>query len=290
MGSSTSGILPILLMDKLDNIPLSSQQFISPYKRYVDEIFLQITEAGAAKEFHKWTAYTYDYKFGIEKPTKSADGISLSLGPKTGTVPSIFTKSQKIYSFVHYQSVLRRYHTINFIRNECRRIQQRCSAQTTLQNRDRTWDEILRFNRYPENKVDETKNLRKQRAFYIPNKEGSYDSVRLRTTEPQNLSKGRPTSTRRLEFLHTKASTLQIYNGTQMHQSQLCAIPNSNSCLRRNTVYQIIICSSYKQFFIGSTIQFIHTNSSVPSTSECFSRQLTTVAWASKSIESTRIN
>lgn len=105
MGSSTSGILHILLMDKLDNIPLSSQQLISPYKRYVNEIFLQITEAGAAKEFHKWTAYTYDYKFEIEKPTKSVDGVSLSLSPKTGTVPSIFTKAKRsIRSYTINQS------------------------------------------------------------------------------------------------------------------------------------------------------------------------------------------
>jgi hypothetical protein len=41
MGSSISGILGILFMDKLENIALSSYQFISPYKRYVDDIYLQ---------------------------------------------------------------------------------------------------------------------------------------------------------------------------------------------------------------------------------------------------------
>ena len=67
----------------------------------------------------------------------------------------------------------------------------------------------------------------------------------------------------RREILHTKASTLQFYNGTQIYRGQLCAIADSNFCLRRNTVYQIIICINYKQFFMGRTIRFTHANSSV---------------------------
>ena len=41
MGSSISGILAILFMDKLETIALSSHLMISPYKRYVDDIYLQ---------------------------------------------------------------------------------------------------------------------------------------------------------------------------------------------------------------------------------------------------------
>ena len=41
MGSSISGILAILFMDKLDTIALSTHLMISPYMRYVDDIYLQ---------------------------------------------------------------------------------------------------------------------------------------------------------------------------------------------------------------------------------------------------------
>ena len=43
MDSSISGILAILFMDKLETIALSSHLSISPYRRYVDDIYLQTT-------------------------------------------------------------------------------------------------------------------------------------------------------------------------------------------------------------------------------------------------------
>ena len=52
MGSSISGILAILFMDKLERIALSSYRLISPYKRYVDDIYLQTTNEEKANEFH----------------------------------------------------------------------------------------------------------------------------------------------------------------------------------------------------------------------------------------------
>ena len=48
MGSSISGILAILFMDKLDTINLSSHLMISPYKRYVDDIYLETTNEETA--------------------------------------------------------------------------------------------------------------------------------------------------------------------------------------------------------------------------------------------------
>lgn len=52
MGCSISGILAILFMDKLQNIALSSHRFIEPYKRYVDDIYLQTTSENTADEFY----------------------------------------------------------------------------------------------------------------------------------------------------------------------------------------------------------------------------------------------
>ena len=43
MGSSISGILAILFMDRLETNALPSHLSISPYKRYVDDIYFQTT-------------------------------------------------------------------------------------------------------------------------------------------------------------------------------------------------------------------------------------------------------
>lgn len=53
IGHSTSGILAILFMDKLESIALSSHRHISPYKTYVDDIYLQTTNEEKADEIHR---------------------------------------------------------------------------------------------------------------------------------------------------------------------------------------------------------------------------------------------
>ena len=43
--------LPILFMDKLETMALSSQLLISPHKRYVDDIYIQTTNDEMANQF-----------------------------------------------------------------------------------------------------------------------------------------------------------------------------------------------------------------------------------------------
>ena len=52
MGPNISAILAILFMDKLETSALSSHLSISPYKRYVDDIYLQTTSEDMADQFH----------------------------------------------------------------------------------------------------------------------------------------------------------------------------------------------------------------------------------------------
>ena len=80
MGCNISGILVILFMDILETIALSSHLSISPYRRYVDDIYLQTTGEEMADQFH----YTMNnlqpkLKFEIEKPEITPNGFSLSL-------------------------------------------------------------------------------------------------------------------------------------------------------------------------------------------------------------------
>ena len=80
MGSSISGILAILFMDRLETIALSSHLSISPYRRYVDDIYLQTTDEEMADQFHHTMNTLHPkLKFEIEKPETTPNGLSLSL-------------------------------------------------------------------------------------------------------------------------------------------------------------------------------------------------------------------
>ena len=80
MGSSISGILAILFMDKLETNALSSQLMISPSKRYVDDIYRQTTNEETADRFHHIINNVHpNLKFEIEKPETRPGGPSLPL-------------------------------------------------------------------------------------------------------------------------------------------------------------------------------------------------------------------
>ena len=80
IGSSISGILAILFMDKLETIALSSHLSISPYRRYVDDIYLQTTGEEMADRFHHTMNSLHPkLKFEIEKPETTPNSLSLPL-------------------------------------------------------------------------------------------------------------------------------------------------------------------------------------------------------------------
>ena len=78
IGSSISGILAILFMDKLVTIALSSQLPINPYKRYVDDIYLQTTSEEVADQFHHTMNHLHPkLKFKIEKLEITSSALRL---------------------------------------------------------------------------------------------------------------------------------------------------------------------------------------------------------------------
>ena len=80
MGSSVSGILAILFMDKLERCVLVLYNLTDPYKRCVDDIYGQTTDEAEADNFHKIMNETHpNIKFEIEKPKTTPNGKSLSL-------------------------------------------------------------------------------------------------------------------------------------------------------------------------------------------------------------------
>ena len=130
MGSSISDILAILFMDKLETIALFSNLLISPYKRYVDDVYLQTTNEETADQFYHTKNNLYPkLKFEIAKPEVTPNSLSLSLLDFKVTISKdgkssfeFYKKSAKKPLFVHHYSAIRKKSKINFIRNKRKRI------------------------------------------------------------------------------------------------------------------------------------------------------------------------
>ena len=160
MGSNISAILAILFMDRLETIALSSHLSISPYKRCVDDIYLQTTSEDMADQFHSTMNNLHPkLKFEIEKPEITPNGHSLSLldfkviiSKEGRSSFQFYKKTAEKTIFVHHQSA------INFIRNERKHIEDKCCTKTTARKHQNSFDDVLRLNGYPESIIDLTKH------------------------------------------------------------------------------------------------------------------------------------
>ena len=184
--SNISAILAILFMDRLETIALSSHLSISPYKRYVDDIYLQTTCEDMADQFHSTMNNLHPkLKFEIEKPEITPSGHSLSLLDFKVTISKdgkssfeFYKKTAKKPIFVHHQSAIPIKSKINFIRNERKRIEDKCSTKTIARKHQNTFDDVLRLNGYPESIIDKTKHSQNHRENPRPlNTEWSYMKI-----------------------------------------------------------------------------------------------------------------
>ena len=290
MGSNISGILAILFMDKLETIALSSHLLISPYKRYVDDIYIQTTNEEMANQFHHMMNNQHPkLKFEIEKPQKTPNGHALSLLDFKVTISKegkssfeFYKKAAKKPLFVHHQSALPQKSKINFIHNERKRIEDRCSTNSTSEKHQQILDNILRLNGYPENNINQSKHSqRQQKEPQSVNTEWSYlkipyisDRLNHKIT---NIFQKEGIPLRIVHRSFTLRRALSHNTTKRACTRNNCPIANTKLCLLRNAVYQII-CNKCNQFYIGSTTRFIHDrvkehlnneNSSVKKTHLC---------------------
>ena len=161
MGSNISAILAILFMDRLETTALSSHLSMSPYKKHVDNIYLQTTSEDMADQFHSTMNNLHPkLKFEIEKPEITPYGYSLSLLDfkvtisKDGRSSFEFNKktAKKTTMFVHHQSAIPKTSKINFICNERKCIEDKWSTKTTARKHENNFDNVLRLNGYPESR------------------------------------------------------------------------------------------------------------------------------------------
>ena len=187
-------------MDKLETNALSSKLLISPYKRYVDDIYLLTTNEEIADQFHH-AIYTSSWK-------TTPKGLSLSLLDFKVTI-SQDGKSQKL------------------IRNEWKRIEDRCFTEILTTKDQKTFDDFLCLNGYPENSINQIKRPKNQRDSRIINTEISQDSVHFWLTKPQTTNIFRRESPVRNAYRsHTLRRALS-HNTAECS----CTISHTNLCL-----------------------------------------------------------
>ena len=106
-----------------ETIALSSHLTISPYKRYVDDIYVQTTNEETADHFHHVINKVHpNLKFEIEKPETTPSGLSLSLLDFKVTISKDGNSSFEFYKkpakkplFAHHQSAIPTKSKIKFI-------------------------------------------------------------------------------------------------------------------------------------------------------------------------------
>ena len=208
-------------------------------------------------------------KFEIEKPETTPSGLSLSLLNFKVTISKDGNSSFEFYKkpakkplFVHHQSAIPTKSKLNFIRNERKRIEDRCSSHISATQHLNTFDDILHLNGYPEKSIEQTKRPQKTQRNPQPAKtEWSY----LKIPYISERLNHRITNIFRKENIPLRiAHKYYTLKQAQSHTSterkytrDKCPISNAGLCLRRNAVYQLM-CNSRDQQYIASTTRFIH--------------------------------
>ena len=151
---------------------------------------------------------------------------------------------------------------LNIIRNERKRIKDRCSSDISANQYLNTFDDSLRLNGYPENSIERTKCPHNpQRNPQPGNTEWSYIKIpyiseRLNHRITNNFRKENIPA-RIVHKSHILKQALSHTSTERKCTRNKCLISNTGLCLRRNAVYQLT-CNSCGQQYISSTTRFIH--------------------------------
>jgi hypothetical protein len=146
MGSSVSAILSILFMNSIENQALTTFTGLSCYSRYVDDVFALVQDREAADQLlGTMNSVHENIKFEIEHPSQTN---SLSLLDFTVTIDTQGEAAFKFYRkparsnvFMNARTALPSSIVHNVVKNERRRIIERCTsigeAKQRLQNFER---------------------------------------------------------------------------------------------------------------------------------------------------------
>ena len=166
MGSSISGILAITYMDQLERRALDICPSSIFFTRYIDDI-LMVTSSKeeATKITDKFQNIDSHIQFKIEHPDSTGSLSLLDFRIRilpTGKIHTSFYKKPTTKNlFVHYGSALPLTAKTNYIRNEIKRIHDRCSDEKDKITHTAHCINTLRNNGYPTSSIHHRKKTQK---------------------------------------------------------------------------------------------------------------------------------
>ena len=264
MGSSLSGVLAILYVDTIERRALQSLSVAPLFRRYVDDCFSLVQDKQSAIELlNNLNEIDHNIKFEIEFPS---DEHTLSLLDFTVTASQdqpnfeFYKKKVRKDLFVHFRSHMPTSSKIAFIRNERKRITERCSAHHTNQKHQENFTHILKSHEYPQQIIQKcvAKHKRQPRQstnpiyFKLPYISDDIDRSVKKIFRRERLDVRLTRNTRTLRQELKKKT-----NATKCNMKQ-CPVNDNNKCMRKNIVYKIT-CNRCQKFYIGSTIRNLHS-------------------------------
>ena len=270
MGSSLSGILAILFMNTLETRALTSLGGVPLFKRYVDDCFLLANDIDQAQLlFQRLNEQHNNINFEIESPhdnTLCLLDFSVKISLVDGPTFEFYRKPARKNLFVNYFSHLPRDSKFAFVRNEYLRIKQRCSVPATSIEKMREFDNTLTLNGYPDDFVSQAHKIRLKKQSRPKHTGSNFFYLKLPfiddDTNRRIVHAFRKNGFNNIRIAH-KTNTLRSQLNTLKKSQRTCTntkcpMRDNNKCFRRNVVYKIT-CNICRNFYIGSTIRFLHT-------------------------------
>jgi len=262
IGNSVSAILAVLYMDRIERRAVTNFRQIGLYKRYVDDVLILTSNRETAEEiFTKFNNEDPCIKFEIEHPDNNNSLALLDFRVTLTEGESCFCfykKTAKKNTFPHYKSAIPRQCKVNSVKNEVKRIEERCSTEEDKTRHTSTFFSQLQARGYGKNIETEAKQVKKTRNdssekfcyFEFPFlSDAAHQAVR-RIFKAAELPVRVYSKNRNLRSVLNKKST---YDSCTIKNCPL----NNNLCLKKNCVYRMT-CNKCKEDYIGSTKRPLH--------------------------------
>ena len=270
-GNCISGVLSSVYMDSIIEERSLHQLNIALFHRYVDDCFcLTTNEEEARAIFNTLNIQNKHIKFDIELPERdgSLSLLDFSVRFQQGRpIFSFYKKNAKKPIFMHYKSAVPLTVKENCIKNELKRIDERCSEAMSKESHHKEFMEILKMNSYPEKVIENWTKKKKHsnKNTKTARKNNGNEFVYFRfpfvndkiQRKVQSIFKKNELPIRVYDKNFTLRNALSNKDDPTACKLANCTM-NSKLCHTKMCVYQLQ-CNKCHQNYIGSTVRPLHT-------------------------------
>jgi hypothetical protein len=186
--------------------------------------------------------------------------LTVTVKPNESLKFEHFKKPAKKNIFINYKSALPEPMKINIIRNERKRISERCSSNQSIRTHNIKFDNLLSSNGYPTHIIDKSYHPQ-QTSIRNPTNDFHYLKIPFICEELNwKLKSVFRSEGIAVRFYHPNKSLRSLLKRRESPKfctSTTCKFKSSGLCLSNNVVYQIG-CTICQEFYIGSTIRSLH--------------------------------